>query len=121
MSELPVEGREADERMCGDEIRRHFGGRMPLPSDGFVNSWGVGRPIVNLIARFWWSGALAEVTDQLMSAGWAAAEGRLDAARSILQLLRERHESVACGLVGGNEYDVLRGEFGGQFDVWRRC
>ena len=42
--------------------------------------------------------ALAKVTDQLMNTGWAAAEGRLDAARESLQLLRERHEAVAAGL-----------------------
>jgi aspartate kinase len=61
--------------------------------------------------------ALARVTDQLMNAGWAAAEGRLDAAREGLQGLRERHETVAGGLVAGDEYDHLHNEFAREFDA----
>jgi aspartate kinase len=61
--------------------------------------------------------ALAKVTDQLMNAGWAAAEGRLDAAREGLQGLRERHETVAGGLVAGHEYDHLHNEFAREFDA----
>ena len=61
--------------------------------------------------------ALAKVTDQLMNAGWAAAEGRLDAARESVQLLRERHLTVASGLVGGDEYDRLCNEFAREFDA----
>jgi aspartate kinase len=47
--------------------------------------------------------ALAKVTDQLMNAGWAAAAGSLDPAREILQVLRQRHETVARGLAKGEE------------------
>ncbi len=47
--------------------------------------------------------ALAKVTDQLMNAGWAAAAGNLDPAREILQVLRQRHETVASGLAKGDE------------------
>src|SRR3989442_13130439 len=61
--------------------------------------------------------ALAKVTDQLMNAGWAAAEGRLDAAREGLQGLRERHETVAGGLVAGDEYAHLHNEFACEFDA----
>src|SRR5207244_433795 len=61
--------------------------------------------------------ALAKVTDQLMNAGWAAGEGHLDAARESLQHLRQRHEAVADGLVGGDEHDRLRNEFAREFDA----
>ena len=61
--------------------------------------------------------ALAKVTDQLMNAGWAAAEGRLEAARESVQLLHERHLTVARGLVGGDEYDRLGNEFVREFDA----
>ena len=47
--------------------------------------------------------ALAKVTDQLMNSGWAAAAGQLDSAREILQVLRQRHKTVAIGLVKGDE------------------
>ena len=53
--------------------------------------------------------ALAKVTDQLMNAGWAAAEGRLDSAGEILQLLRQRHEAVASGLANGDEQPPVAG------------
>jgi aspartate kinase len=59
--------------------------------------------------------ALARVTDQLMNAGWAAAAGRLDSAREILQGLRRRHETVANGLAKGDERSRLRGEFAHEF------
>jgi aspartate kinase len=61
--------------------------------------------------------ALAKVTDQLMNIGWAAAEGRLDAAREGLQLLRERHEAVAAGLVSRDEQSRLCHEFTREFDA----
>ena len=52
--------------------------------------------------------ALARVTDQLMNVGWAAAERRMDDARSTLQLLRDRHETVAAELLNGDERARLR-------------
>jgi len=55
--------------------------------------------------------ALAKVTDQLMNAGWAAAAGNLDAAREILQVLRQRHETVASSLAKGDERRRLIREF----------
>ena len=55
--------------------------------------------------------ALAKVTDQLMNAGWAAAAGNLDAAREILQVLRQRHETVASSLAKGDERRRLSREF----------
>ncbi|HEV3207222.1 MAG TPA: aspartate kinase [Terriglobales bacterium] len=59
--------------------------------------------------------ALAGVTDQLMNVGWAAAEGRLEAARESLQLLRQRHEAVAGGLIDGEEYSALCQQFAVEF------
>ena len=47
--------------------------------------------------------ALSKVTDQLMNAGWAAAAGNLEPAREILQVLRQRHETVASGLAKADE------------------
>jgi aspartate kinase len=59
--------------------------------------------------------ALAKVTDQLMNAGWAAAAGSLDPAREILQVLRQRHETVATGLAKGDERRRLTREFASDF------
>src|SRR6476646_3098672 len=59
--------------------------------------------------------ALAKVTDRLMSAGEAAAAGHIDSAREMLQVLRQRHESVAGALLGGDELIRLFGEFAAEF------
>jgi aspartate kinase len=59
--------------------------------------------------------ALAKVTDQLMNAGWAAAAGTLDPAREILQVLRQRHETVASGLAKGDERRRLSLDFASEF------
>jgi aspartate kinase len=59
--------------------------------------------------------ALAKVTDQLMNAGWAAAAGKLDPAREIFQLLRQRHETVASGLAKGEERRRLTRYFACEF------
>lgn len=59
--------------------------------------------------------ALAKVTDQLMNAGLAAAAGKLDPAREILQMLRQRHETVARGLSQGNERRRLAREVANEF------
>jgi aspartate kinase len=62
--------------------------------------------------------ALAKVTDQLLNAGWAAAAGNRDSAREILQVLRQRHETVASGLVKkGKERRRLSHEFAGEFQA----
>ena len=112
MSELPVEGREAE----GGCVVMKFGGTSVQDAAAIrrvcqlVGRRASDRPVLVV-------SALAKVTDQLMSVGWAAAEGRLETARSILQLLRERHESVAGGLVGGDDYDRLHEEFVPQFDA----
>jgi aspartate kinase len=59
--------------------------------------------------------ALAKVTDQLLNAGWEAAAGRLDSAREILQVLHQRHKTVAKGLADGDERKRLFSEFANEF------
>jgi aspartate kinase len=59
--------------------------------------------------------ALAKVTDQLMNAGWAAAAVNLEPAREILQVLRQRHETVATGVAKGEERRRLTSEFATEF------
>jgi aspartate kinase len=59
--------------------------------------------------------ALAKVTDQLLNAGWEAAAGRLDSAREILQVLHQRHKTVAKGLADGDERKRLFREFANEF------
>ena len=59
--------------------------------------------------------ALAKVTDQLMTAGEAAAAGHLDSAREILQVLHQRHETVAGALVKDDERIRLFDEFADEF------
>ncbi len=61
--------------------------------------------------------ALAKVTDQLMNAGRVAAGGGLDSAREILQVLRARHETVACGLADGEERRRLFSELAAEFEA----
>jgi aspartate kinase len=59
--------------------------------------------------------ALAKVTDQLLGAGKAAAEGRLEPARETVRLLRDRHEQLAAGLLYGEEYERLRSQLEREF------
>ena len=59
--------------------------------------------------------ALAKVTDQLMNAGWAAAAGQLHSAREILQVLRQRHDTVGRGLSNGEERKRLSKELVKEF------
>ncbi|MGA9814195.1 MAG: aspartate kinase [Terriglobales bacterium] len=61
--------------------------------------------------------ALAGVTDQLMSAGGAAAAGSLDSAGEMLQVLHQRHENVARGLVRDDERIRLFGDFDYEFEA----
>jgi aspartate kinase len=51
--------------------------------------------------------ALADVTDQLLAAGQAAARGELRAAQGLLQDLQRRHEQVALEAAGPEEYNSL--------------
>ena len=51
--------------------------------------------------------AFADVTDQLLAAGNAAARGELQAARVSLEELRRRHEQVALDAAGPELYEAL--------------
>src|SRR5437879_3871347 len=51
--------------------------------------------------------ALAEVTDQLVSAGKSAAEGQRESAKEILERLRQRHAEVAAELLSADEHKSL--------------
>jgi aspartate kinase len=64
--------------------------------------------------------ALAKITDQLLNAGAAAASGQLDSAREILQLLQQRHETVATALVKGHERRRLFHELADEFEALDR-
>jgi aspartate kinase len=112
VSELSIEGGEA----AGECVVMKFGGTSVQDAAAIRRLCQLvllalaRRPVVVV-------SALAKVTDLLMTVGWAAAEGRLDAARETLQLLRERHEGVAHGLVAGDEYTRLCKEFAREFDA----
>jgi aspartate kinase len=112
MSDLTVEGGEA----ANECVVMKFGGTSVEDAAAIRRLCQLAlraleeRPVVVV-------SALAKVTDQLMNIGWAAAEGRLDAAREGLQLLRERHEAVAAGLVSGDEQSRLCHEFTREFDA----
>jgi aspartate kinase len=59
--------------------------------------------------------ALAQVTDQLLEAGRAAANGHLGAALAIVRTIYVRHEQLADSLVDGSAYSALDGELRDDF------
>jgi aspartate kinase len=59
--------------------------------------------------------ALARVTDQLLEAGTAAAQGRLGAALAVVRDIYVRHEELADSFVEGTAYSALDRELGGDF------
>ena len=59
--------------------------------------------------------ALARVTDQLLEAGTAAANGHLGAALAAVRDIYVRHEQLADSLVDGSAYSALDGELRGEF------
>ena len=74
---------------------------MRLPFAACANWWQRPRHPVVVVS------ALAKVTDQFMNAGGAAAAGQLDSAREILQVLHQRHQTVASALVEDDERSRL--------------
>ena len=112
MYESSLEGREA----AGECLVMKFGGTS-------VQDAAAIRRVCQLVRRASSQhpvlvvSALAKVTDQLMDAGWAAAEESLRSASAILQPVRQRHETVAAGLVAGDEYVRLREKFARDFEV----
>jgi aspartate kinase len=59
--------------------------------------------------------ALARVTDQLLEAGKAAADGRLGAALAMIRDIYVRHEHLADALVGESGYGSLDRQLRGDF------
>lgn len=60
--------------------------------------------------------ALADVTDQLLAAGQAAAKGQADVAGAYLHELKRRHEQVALEAAGLEAYDALRSTLAAEFE-----
>jgi aspartate kinase len=59
--------------------------------------------------------ALANVTDQLLAAGKAAARGELQTARASLQELKRRHEQVALDVAGSDNYPTIHPHLEAEF------
>ena len=59
--------------------------------------------------------ALASVTDQLLEAGNAAANGHLGAGLALVRSIYVRHEQLADSLVEGSAYSALDGELRAEF------
>jgi aspartate kinase len=59
--------------------------------------------------------ALAQVTDQLLEAGNAAAKGHLGAALATVRNIYVRHEDLAASLVDSSAYGALDRELHGEF------
>src|SRR5689334_21684461 len=114
MNELSAKSREA----AGECVVMKFGGTSVADAPAIrrvcqlVQKASLQLPVVVV-------SALAKVTDQLMNVGWSAAERRLDFAREILQLLRQRHETMARGLaavlVSGDDCTRLCNELAREF------
>ena len=113
MNEPSQEGREAADLSCGCVVMK-FGGTS-------VEDAAAIRRLCQLVARpsaqprVVVVSALARVTDQLMSAGEAAAAGHLDSAREMLQVVHQRHQNVGGAVVRGDELTRLFGEFDAEF------
>ena len=113
MNDPSQESRETGGRSCACVVMK-FGGTS-------VEDAAAIRRLCQLVARppaqprVVVVSALAKVTDQLMSAGETAAAGNLDSAREMLQVLHQRHDSVASALVRDDERTRLLGEFADEF------
>jgi aspartate kinase len=60
--------------------------------------------------------ALAEVTDHLLAAGKAAANGELVRARESLEALQRQHEQIALDVAGPDDYQALHAELAAEFE-----
>jgi aspartate kinase len=60
--------------------------------------------------------ALADVTDQLLAAGQAAAHGQAASAEASLRYLQRRHEQVALDAAGAGAFEVLRPQLASEFE-----
>ena len=64
--------------------------------------------------------ALADVTDQLLSAGQAAAKGQSASAAASLQYLQRRHEQVALDAAGSEAFGALQPQLASEFEQLHR-
>jgi len=105
MSDLPVRTKEAVD-WRSDFVVMKFGGTS-------VEDAAAIRRVSQLVKRqrryqpIVVVSALAEVTDQLVSAGKSAAEGQRESAKEILERLRQRHAVVAAELLSADEHESL--------------
>ena len=117
MSDLPARNKEAVD-WRSDFVVMKFGGTSVEDAAAvrqvsqLVKRQRRYRPIVVV-------SALAGVTDQLLSAGNAAAERRQEFAKEILERLRQRHLQIAAELVGGEEHTNLGCELENAFQLLR--
>jgi aspartate kinase len=115
MSDLPARNKEAVD-WRSDFVVMKFGGTSVEDAAAvrqvsqLVKRQRRYRPIVVV-------SALAGVTDQLLSAGNAAAERRQEFAKEILERLRQRHLQVAAELVGAEEHTNLGCELESAFQL----
>ena len=65
--------------------------------------------------------ALAKVTDQLLDAGKAAADGHLGAALATVRDIYVRHEQLADSLLGASSYGSLDRQLRSDFRHWSVC
>jgi aspartate kinase len=117
MSDLPVRDKEAVD-WRSDFVVMKFGGTSVEDAAAIrrvsqlVKRQRRYRPIVVV-------SALAEVTDQLVSAGKSAAEGKRESAKEILERLQQRHAEVAAGLLSAEEYNCLCSELESAYQLLR--
>lgn len=112
MNELSPSKRESERR---DVVVLKFGGTSVEDAAAMrrmahiVQSRIEGRPVVVV-------SALAKVTDQLLSAAQAAAEGKLDYSNAAVTGLRLRHQEIACELLDAEECAHLRRAIEAEFE-----
>ena len=115
MSDLPAQNKEAMD-WRSDFVVMKFGGTSVEDAAAIrrvsylVKRQRRHRPIVVV-------SALAEVTDQLVSAGKSAAEGRRESAKEILERLLQRHAAVAAELLSAEEHKNLCSELENAFQL----
>jgi len=64
--------------------------------------------------------ALADVTDQLLAAGQAAAKGQSASAAASLQYVQRRHEQVALDTAGSDAFGALQQQLASEFEQLHR-
>lgn len=106
--------RQSRFEQCDEVVVMKFGGTSVEDEPairrllGTVQSRLGGQPVVVV-------SALAKVTDQLLEAGKAAAQGHLGSALATARDIYVRHEKLVDSLVDGSAYSALDGELRGEF------